>query len=130
MINGNQAGNLDAHKPIGMSSVFRGLLYMQSYGNGAEIFSQNLPLLNLLNLIMTERNGPFALKGLEFHHGKTITADDVIFSLRRLTDPKLASPFAAYLYSLQRDAIKKRDEYTVEIPFLKERDWLLYQKHG
>ncbi|MEX3012746.1 ABC transporter substrate-binding protein [Acinetobacter baumannii] len=61
-------------------------------------------------------------KGLEFHHGKTITADDVIFSLRRLTDPKLASPFAAYLYSLQRDAIKKRDEYTVEIPFLKERD--------
>ena len=105
-------------------------LYMQSYGNGAEIFSQNLPLLNLLNLIMTERNGPFALKGLEFHHGKTITADDVIFSLRRLTDPKLASPFAAYLYSLQRDAIKSAMNTPLKFLFLKERDWLLYQKHG
>jgi peptide/nickel transport system substrate-binding protein len=26
--------------------------------------------------------------GVEFHHGKTVTADDVLFSLRRIADPK------------------------------------------
>jgi len=27
-------------------------------------------------------------QGLEFHNGKTVTADDVIFSIRRILDPK------------------------------------------
>ena len=31
VINGNQAGNLDAHKPIGMSSAFRGWPLSVSY---------------------------------------------------------------------------------------------------
>ena len=118
VINGNQAGNLDAHKPIGMSSAFRGWpLYAKLWEWGRDI----QPKLALAEFAEPNNDGTKWIirlkKGLEFHHGKTITADDVIFSLRRLTDPKLASPFAAYLYSLQRNAIKKRDEYTVEIPF-------------
>ncbi|WP_423855496.1 ABC transporter substrate-binding protein [Acinetobacter guillouiae] len=118
VINGNQAGNLDAHKPIGMSSAFRGWpLYAKLWEWGRDI----QPKLALAEFAEPNEDGTKwtirLKKGLEFHHGKTITADDVIFSLRRLTDPKLASPFAAYLYSLQRDAIKKRDDYTVEIPF-------------
>ncbi|MEL4297774.1 ABC transporter substrate-binding protein, partial [Acinetobacter ursingii] len=118
VINGNQAGNLDAHKPIGMSSAFRGWpLYAKLWEWGRDI----QPKLALAEFAEPNEDGSKwtirLKKGLEFHHGKTITADDVIFSLRRLTDPKLASPFAAYLYSLQRDAIKKRDDYTVEIPF-------------
>lgn len=32
--------------------------------------------------------------GLEFHNGKTIDVDDLIFSIRRLTDPELASPYS------------------------------------
>lgn len=118
VINGNQAGNLDAHKPIGASSAFRGWpLYAKLWEWGRDI----QPKLALAEFAEPNQDGTLwtirLKKGLEFHHGKTITADDVIFSLRRLTDPKLASPFAAYLYSLQRDGIKKRDEYTVEIPF-------------
>ncbi|MEG2267559.1 MAG: ABC transporter substrate-binding protein [Acinetobacter sp.] len=118
VINGNQAGNLDAHKPIGMSSAFRGWpLYAKLWEWGRDI----QPKLALAEFAEPNEDGTKwtirLKKGLEFHHAKTITADDVIFSLRRLTDPKLASPFAAYLYSLQRDAIKKRDDYTVEIPF-------------
>ena len=38
VINGNQAGNLDAHKPIGMSSVFRGWpLYAKLWEWGRDI---------------------------------------------------------------------------------------------
>lgn len=118
VINGHQAGNLDAHKPIGMSSAFRGWpLYAKLWEWGRDI----QPKLALAEFAEPNADGTKwtirLKKGLEFHHGKTIAADDVIFSLRRLTDPKLASPFAAYLYSLQRDAIQKRDAYTIEIPF-------------
>lgn len=118
VINGNQAGNLDAHKPIGNSSAFRGwALYSKLWEWGRDI----QPRLALAEFAEPNANGTLwtirLQRGLEFHHGKTISADDVIFSLRRLTDPKLASPYAAYLYSLQRDAIKKRDDYTIEIPF-------------
>jgi peptide/nickel transport system substrate-binding protein len=38
VINGNQAGNLDAHKPIGMSSAFRGWpLYAKLWEWGRDI---------------------------------------------------------------------------------------------
>jgi len=122
VINGNQAGNLDAHKPIGMSSAFRGWpLYAKLWEWGRDI----QPQLALAEFAEPNADGTKwtirLKKGLEFHHGKTITADDVIFSVRRLTDPQLASPFAAYLYSLQRDSIKKLDEYTIEIPFAQDK---------
>lgn len=118
VINGNQAGNLDAHKPIGASSAYRGWpLYAKLWEWGRDI----QPRLALAEFAEPNAEGTKwtirLKKGLEFHHGKTIRAEDVIFSLKRLTDPKLASPFAAYLYALQRDDIKKRDDYTVEIPF-------------
>lgn len=121
VIGGNQAGNLDAHKPILTGgSAFRGwLLYAKLWEWGRDI----QPKLALAEFAEPNADGTKwsirLKKGLEFHHGKTITADDVIFSLRRLTDPVLASPYAAYLYSLQRDNIKKLDDYTLEIPFPK-----------
>ncbi|MFT4021960.1 MAG: ABC transporter substrate-binding protein, partial [Acinetobacter sp.] len=122
VINGNQAGNLDAHKPIGMSSAFRGWpLYAKLWEWGRDI----QPKLALAEFSESNTDGTRwtirLKKGLEFHHGKTIKADDIIFSLRRLTDPQLASPFAAYLYSLQRNDIKKLDDYTVEIPFAHDK---------
>lgn len=55
--------------------------------------------------------------GLEFHHGKTIGADDMLFSLLRLTDPKLASPFAGLVGAIDRNALRKLDERTIEIRF-------------
>ena len=121
VISGNQAGNLDAHKPLGGGS-FRGwALYSKLWEWGHDI----QPKLALAEFAEPNANGTRwtirLKKGLEFHHGKTISSDDVIFSLRRLTDPQLASPYAAYLYSLQRDGIKKLDQYTVEIPFADQK---------
>lgn len=119
VIEGGQAGNLDAHKPVG-SGAFRGwALYAKLWEWGLDA----RPALALAE--ETEVNADATEwtirlhKGLEFHHGKTITADDVIFSLLRLTDPQLASPYAGYLYSLLRNDVKKLDERTVRIPFEK-----------
>lgn len=117
VIEGNQAGNLDAHKPVG-SGAFRGwALYSKLW----EWDLNAQPQLALAEFAEPNHDGTewiVRLKpGLEFHNGKTIDADDVVFSLLRLTDPQLASPYATYLYSLQRDGVRKLDSRTVRIPF-------------
>jgi peptide/nickel transport system substrate-binding protein len=54
--------------------------------------------------------------GLEFHNGKTVTADDVIFSLRRILDPKDPKVGAASIGYVDAKGLKKMDERTVRIP--------------
>jgi peptide/nickel transport system substrate-binding protein len=53
--------------------------------------------------------------GIEFHNGKTLGADDVIFSLRRLVDPKLKLFGGAALSSLNPNGMKKMDKRTVRL---------------
>ncbi len=54
-------------------------------------------------------------QGIEFHNGKTLTADDAIYSVQRLTDPKLALDGGTGLLSVDRKNIKKLDAYTVRL---------------
>ncbi|MGF7151610.1 peptide/nickel transport system substrate-binding protein [Sphingomonas zeicaulis] len=120
VIGGNQTGNLDAHKPVG-SGAFRGWALYSKLWEWNRNANPGLALAEFAEVNEDATAWTIRLhKGLEFHHGKSITADDVIFSLRRLTDPQLASPYGmAYLYSLQRDGITKLDPLTVRIPFAK-----------
>jgi peptide/nickel transport system substrate-binding protein len=60
-------------------------------------------------------------KGIEFHNGKTLGAEDVIYSLRRLIDPKLKLFGGAALSSIDGNRIKKIDKRTVRL-FLKRKD--------
>jgi peptide/nickel transport system substrate-binding protein len=60
-------------------------------------------------------------QGIEFHNGKTLAADDVIYSLRRLIDPKLKLFGGAALSSIDPNRIKKLDKRTVRL-FLKQKD--------
>ena len=53
---------------------------------------------------------------LTFHNGKPVTADDVIFSLRRITDPKDPKVGAASIGYIDRAGLKKMDDLTVRIP--------------
>ena len=54
-------------------------------------------------------------QGVEFHNGKTLTADDAVYSLQRLTDPKLGLDGGTGLLSVDRKNIKKIDKYTVRL---------------
>jgi peptide/nickel transport system substrate-binding protein len=60
-------------------------------------------------------------RGIEFHNGKTLTADDVIYSLRRLINPKLKLFGGAALSSVDPNRITKLDKYTVRL-FLTRKD--------
>ena len=121
VIGGQQVGNLDPHlSPVG-GSIIRGFAV---YNKLWEWDEQMLPRLALAEF--AEPNSDATewtirlKKGLEFHHGKTVSADDVIFSLQRLTDPKLASPFRNLVQWIDRNQLKKIDPYTVKIGFVKD----------
>jgi peptide/nickel transport system substrate-binding protein len=59
--------------------------------------------------------------GIEFHNGKTLGADDVIYSLQRLINPKLGLFGGAALKSIDPKRMKKLDKRTVRL-FLKQKD--------
>ena len=52
--------------------------------------------------------------GVEFHNGKTVTADDVIWSYKRIIDPKDPKTGSANLSQLKASGMRKVDERTVE----------------
>ncbi|MBS4735301.1 ABC transporter substrate-binding protein [Acinetobacter baumannii] len=119
LIGGQQSGSLDPHLSASGSGITRGFAI---YNKLWEWDENMLPRLALAEFAEPNHNASEwtirLRKGLEFHHGKTITADDVIFSVKRLTDPKLASPFRNLVQWIDRDRIQKLDEYTVRIPFI------------
>ncbi len=52
-------------------------------------------------------------KGVKFHDGSVMTAEDVVFSLSRLKDPAVASPYASKLEAVKE--IVAVDEHTVRL---------------
>jgi len=55
-------------------------------------------------------------KGIEFHNGKTMTADDVIYSLQRIGTEKNGLTGFAATASMDIAGLKKMDDYTVRLP--------------
>ncbi|MGH3359333.1 MAG: ABC transporter substrate-binding protein, partial [Nocardioidaceae bacterium] len=52
-----------------------------------------------------------------FHHGKTMTADDVLFTLGRVADPKQPTSGGVELSGiLDLESARTRDPYTIELP--------------
>lgn len=54
-------------------------------------------------------------EGVEFHNGKTLTAEDVIYSLQRQVDPKVGGAAAVLLGSIDFNATSAIDKRTVAI---------------
>ena len=52
-------------------------------------------------------------QGVEFHNGKTATADDLLFSIRRLLNPKSGATAAGQLTAIDLERTKKLDNRTV-----------------
>jgi len=54
-------------------------------------------------------------QGIEFHNGKTMTADDIVYSIRRMTNTKLSLYATAQLPGLKPSGVKKVDKWTVRV---------------
>ncbi|KAF1033517.1 MAG: Heme-binding protein A [Pseudomonas sp.] len=124
ILDGNRNGNLDAHKPIG-SGIVRGFALYSKLWEWDEQMQPRLALAEFAEPDATASSWTLRLRpGLEFHNGKTIDADDLIFSIRRLTDPDLASPYAALLHWVDRDNLVKLDNRTVRLSFREGRSYM------
>ena len=51
------------------------------------------------------------VQGAKFHNGREVTADDVVFSIERILDPKTASPGAKAIGPVQK--VSAKDKHTV-----------------
>lgn len=124
VIDGDQTGSLDVHKPTNTGSVIRGFALYSKLWEWDESMFPRLALAEETEVNADATSWTIRLKqGLEFHHGKTIDADDLIFSIRRLSDPQLASPYSTYVNIVDRDRLEKLDERTVRIWFKEGRSF-------
>lgn len=55
-------------------------------------------------------------KGVTWHNGKELTADDVIYTFRRIWNPKNPLQGAGGLSYVDMNNLKKIDKYTVQVP--------------
>jgi peptide/nickel transport system substrate-binding protein len=55
-------------------------------------------------------------QGITFHNGKTLTADDVIYTFQQILNPKTPGSAAAGLASVDAKGMTKLDAYTVRVP--------------
>ena len=52
-------------------------------------------------------------KGVKFHNGREMTADDVVYSFKRILDPKTGSPSASTFEMIK--SVEATDKYTVKV---------------
>src|SRR5207247_10003783 len=125
---GNDPSTLD---PALINDIYGGSV-MQQIFDGLVSFDQTLAITpSLAQFWRASRDGltwTFTLrKGVHFHHGREVTADDVVYSLTRVLDPHLKSG-AADLFTNIRGAPEFRrgevsrvsglaalDRYTVQV---------------
>jgi ABC-type transport system substrate-binding protein len=106
---GNEPATLD---PARIVDVY-GLSVAQQIFDGLVRFDQTLTIMpSLAQFWRSSRDGrtwTFTLrKGVRFHHGREVTADDVVFSLTRILDPRLKSG-AADLFGVIKGAADYRE---------------------
>src|SRR5579864_4236967 len=56
-------------------------------------------------------------KGVQFHDGQEMTADDVVFTIERILDPKTASPGRSYLDSIERVTAADRETVRIRLKY-------------
>jgi peptide/nickel transport system substrate-binding protein len=114
---GGAEDTIDAHRPTVDTDIMRCWNLYESLAVRSPDFSE-------LEMLLAESIEPgrspeewdIRLKeGVTFHNGKPVTADDVIFSLRRILDPKDPKVGAASISYIQEKQLKKMDERTVRV---------------
>jgi peptide/nickel transport system substrate-binding protein len=116
---GGAEDTVDGHKPTSDPDIMRTWqLYEPLAVRNAEFTELEMVLAESLEAEANRADlWTVRLKdGLEFHNGKTVTADDVIFSLNRILDPKDPKVGAASIGYVDAKGLKKMDARTVRIP--------------
>jgi len=99
------------------SGSINGLIY-----NGLVKYDKNLNIVSDLAQKWEVKDGGkriifYLKKNIKWHDGKPFTSRDVIFTYKKLTDPKTKTPYASDYLIVQ--SIKALDDWTVEVKYKK-----------
>jgi peptide/nickel transport system substrate-binding protein len=114
---GNPSDTFDPHFAVTLVDAARALNVFESLALRNLEFELEMLLAESIEMDGGPDSWTIRLKqGREFHNGKPVTADDVIFSIRRITDPKNPGTGAVPLGDVDRGALRKLDDRTVRVP--------------
>lgn len=115
---GAPSGTIDAHRAV----LFPDILRVLALYNGLVRLSPDAKsiIMDLAESITSNKKGTVwtvrLKKGVQFHNGKPLTAADVIYSYRRISDPKDPKNGFSSISDLDRDNMKAIDAHTIEMP--------------
>ena len=113
---GGAKDRIDAHIPISYPDIARVFALYEPLAMRSADYKFELVLAEEFSPNRTVDLWTVRLKpGIEFHNGKTLTADDAIFSIRRIINPKNPGAGAAGLSDIDPQGLRKLDERTFEI---------------
>jgi peptide/nickel transport system substrate-binding protein len=115
---GGAKDSIDAHTPTADTDIMRVWNLYESLAVRTPDFSKlEMLLAESIEAGKTPKEWTIKLKpGLTFHNGKPVTADDVIFSLQRILEPKDPKVGAASIGYIDTKGLKKLDKLTVRVP--------------
>lgn len=120
IVGGSIKDTVDAHSPVTHPDEARVIqLYdtLATYDTDHEI---EMALADKITPSQDAKTWTVHLRdGAKFSDGRPVTADDVIFTFKRITDPKSPKSGAAGLGDLDRNALQATDSRTVEFRFSK-----------
>ena len=117
VLGGSTADTVDAQKQVVLIDTLRvlalynGLVTISLDGTGVvlELAEELTPSKDARSWVVRLRDG------LEFHNGKSVTAEDVIYSFRRILNPKDPLEGAPALRQVDYNGFKALDKRTVQI---------------
>ena len=109
---------LDPHKVRAESSV---RLLNLMYERLVEMDEDSNPMPGLASSWTISEDGltyTFKIrKGVKFHNGREMTADDILYSYKRMGDPKTGTAYVSHIKNI--DSMRAPDDYTVEFTMKK-----------
>jgi peptide/nickel transport system substrate-binding protein len=94
-----------------VQNLFEGLAQVDANGQSQLVLAEEVSP-NAKGDVWTIR----VRRGVEFHDGKELTADDVIYSFRAILNPKAPGIGATVLAPIDAARLKRLDRYTVLVP--------------
>ncbi len=125
-VSGGSTDFIDGQHIVAKSDIAR----LMTGWDGLAYFDENYKIkLSLAEELRAEKANQYLIRvrdGIEFHNGKTLTIDDVIYSIKRTKNPKLKLFGNAGFGAIDLKRIKKLDKRTCRL-FLSRADVTLME---
>jgi peptide/nickel transport system substrate-binding protein len=113
---GGAKDRIDAHNPISYPDIARVFALYEPLAMRVADYSFQMVLAEEISANPAADLWTVRLKqGIEFHNGKTLKADDAIFSIQRIINPKSPGAGASSLSDIDPQGFKKLDDRTFSI---------------